>query len=90
MVVTSSFIETADLKLTVDGPIPPYQFEWTVQNVNSLKTTPTNPVVIELNIPSQLYGLETLYFSFENPSTTVSATYGTVTQETGFHIPLNP
>lgn len=42
----------ADWKLEIDGPIPPYIFEWELYQENGLKTTPANPIIINLTIPS--------------------------------------
>ena len=51
VVIGSSWQET-DWSITIDGPIPPYTFTWSLRNKNNLKSVPDNPIIIDLVIPS--------------------------------------
>lgn len=51
-----------DWSITIDGPIPPYNFTWDLPSVTSLKSVPDNPIEVELTILSQLYGLEVSHY----------------------------
>jgi len=89
VVIASDWVGS-DWAITIDGPIPPYDFTWDLPNPDERKTTGVTLLEIDLSINSQLYGLETLNFTFEDRLTTISATYGTETQNTTFLLPLDP
>lgn len=63
-VVISSSWSKNDWSIDIDGPIPPYNFNWSLNNANGLKATPGNPLIINLTISSQLYGLEVILIIF--------------------------
>jgi hypothetical protein len=64
-VVIDSTWDVSHWEITIDGPIPPYTFTWELNGANSLMTTPDNPIIINLTIPSQLYGLEVTKYIFK-------------------------
>jgi hypothetical protein len=49
---------SGDWSLTIEGPIPPYNFTWELFSASSLTSVPMNPIMLNLTILSQLYGLE--------------------------------
>jgi len=87
VIIDSAWQET-DWSITIEGPIPPYNFTWELYQKDSLVTTPNNPIMINLTIIAQLYALETLYFEFYDKSTTLSGTIMTQTLSDGFTLPL--
>lgn len=82
-VMISSTWSTADWDIYISGYIPPYSLTWSLNGKTGLTTTPSNPIRIDLDISSQLYGFEELVFKIKNPKTLLSGTYGTSTDETG-------